>query len=132
MRASCEAQEILRTPCTSLSKVSTCHLSTGQWDPWLTSTQATMPRADPPFGHQASSAALSAFQNASPFWSQPQFPREELREEGTKHLVHHRSGYPHASLGPLNAPVTPIKDFGMVPPRSSNHCSHALGYLSAQ
>ena len=59
-------------------------------------------------------------------------PWEELREEGTKDPIHHRSDYPRASLGPLNAPVAYIKDVGMVPPRSNDHCPHALGYLIAQ
>ena len=59
-------------------------------------------------------------------------PQEELREEGTKHPIHHRSGYPQAFLGPLNALVAPIKDSGMAPPGSSDHCPHVLGSLAAQ
>ena len=57
---------------------------------------------------------------------------KELREEGTKHPIHHYSGYPHASLGPLNAYIASIKDLGMDPLGPSDLCPYALGCLSAQ
>ena len=42
------------------------------------------------------------------------------------------SGYPHASLGPLNAYVASIEDSNMVPLGSIDLCPYTLGCLSAQ
>ena len=85
----------------------------------------------PQVGHKASSVASSMFP-CIPVWPQPQFPREELREEGTKPPIHHISDYPHASLGPLNALVASIKDSSMVPLGTSDHCRYVLSCMSSK
>ena len=61
----------------------------------------------------------------------PQLPREELREEGDKHSVHHKSGYPLASLGPLNASLASIQDSSVDPLGSRDHFPYALSCMSS-
>ena len=53
----------------------------------------------PKIGHQASSASSITIPKYIPLWPQPQFPREELREEGTKHPVHHKVAIPQRPWG---------------------------------
>ena len=52
----------------------------------------------PQIGHQTSSVVLSPSHMHPPLGSAPG-SKEELSEEGTKHPIHHKSGYPPASLG---------------------------------
>ena len=59
-------------------------------------------------------------------------PKENLREEGTKHPAHHQSGYPRGSLGALNAPIASIKDSSMVPPGTSDHRPYVLSCMSSR